>query len=265
MDLDLKDKIIVITGGAGKKGSIGETIVRHIVQEGGIPAIIDRNARGFQMQDEMQHQGIDALFVQTDLSDHESCKRAVEKVVEKYNRIDVLINNVGVNDGAGLDSTYEEFMASLKLNLISYFLITKYALAKLKESKGNIINIGSKVAITGQGKTSGYAAAKGGVLALTREWAVDLLQDGIRVNALVIAESWTPAYDDWLRTLPNPEETKQKIVSKIPFGNRMTTPGEIADTVLFLASGRSSHTTGQFVFVDGGYVHLDRAITHEKN
>ncbi len=265
MDLHLKDKIIVITGGAGKNGSIGETIVKHVVQEGGIPVIIDRNSRGFQMEKEMQDQGVDALFAQADLTDPNACKSAVEKVIEKYDRIDVLINNVGVNDGVGLESSYEDFLASLKLNLISYFLITKYALKKIKESKGNIINIGSKVAITGQGKTSGYAASKGGVLALTREWAIDLLDDGIRVNALIIAESWTPAYDEWLKTLPDPEETKKKIVSKIPLGNRMTTPDEIADTVLFLASAKSSHTTGQLVFVDGGYVHLDRALTHEKN
>src|SRR5690606_35057074 len=130
----------------------------------------------------------------------------IDEIVRKYNRIDVLVNNVGVNDGKGLDSTYEEFMDSLRLNLVSYFLITKYAIPKLKESKGNIVNIGSKVAVTGQGGTSGYAAAKGGVLALTREWAVDLLKFEIRVNALIISESWTPAYDNWLNTLDNPTE-----------------------------------------------------------
>src|SRR5690606_3103026 len=137
-------------------------------------------------------------------TDNEACKKAIEKVVDKYGRIDALINNVGVNDGVGLESTCEEFIASLKLNLISYFLITKYALLSLKRSKGNNLNIRSKVALTGQGGTSGYAAAKGGVLALTREWAIDLIQSEIRVNALVIAECWTPAYDSWLKTLPNP-------------------------------------------------------------
>lgn len=265
MDLNLKGKIIVITGGSGKNGSIGETIVRHIVQEGGIPAIIDRNARGFQLQDQLQKAGVDALFVQTDVVDPEACKRAVDEIIKKYNRIDVLINNVGVNDGKGLDCTYEEFMDSIRLNLASYFLITKYALPKLKESKGSIVNIGSKVAVTGQGGTSGYAAAKGGVLALTREWAVDLLKFKIRVNALVIAESWTPAYDSWLNTQQNPAELKHIITSKIPLENRMTTPEEIANSVLFLASDKSSHTTGQFVYVDGGYVHLDRKLSHDSN
>lgn len=264
MDLNLKNKVVVISGGAGKTGSIGETIVSHIADEGGIPVIIDKNARGFEMQDALKQKGIDAMFVQADVTDDLACKKAIDGAVEKYKRIDVVVNNVGVNDGAGLDSSYEEFMTSLKLNLVSYFLIVKYALPSLKKSKGNIINIGSKVALTGQGGTSGYAAAKGGVLALTREWAVDLVRYGIRVNALIIAESWTPAYDDWLKTLSHPDEVKQKIVSKIPLNHRMTTPDEIADTVLFLASERSSHTTGQFVFVDGGYVHLDRALIKEK-
>jgi L-fucose dehydrogenase len=183
--------------------------------------------------------------------------------VEKYGRIDVLINNVGVNDGAGLDASIEDFMASLQLNLVSFFVMTKYCLPYIKKSKGNILNIGSKVAITGQGGTSGYAASKGGVLGLTREWAVDLIKDGIRVNALIIAESWTPAYDTWIKTLENGEEKLKSIVKKIPLEHRMTTPQEIANACLFTISDRSSHTTGQYITVDGGYVHLDRSLLTE--
>jgi L-fucose dehydrogenase len=176
-----------------------------------------------------------------------------------------VINNVGVNDGAGLDATYEEFMDSLKLNVVSYFLLVKFALPYLKESKGNILNIGSKVALTGQGGTSGYAAAKGGVLGLTREWAVDLIQYGIRSNAIIIAECYTPAYEDWIKTVPDGEAVLKKINKSIPFESRMTTTEEIADTTLFIISDRSSHTTGQFVFVEGGYVHLDRALISDVN
>jgi L-fucose dehydrogenase len=208
---------------------------------------------------------LDSIFVQTDVTNPEQMEAAVQKIVDKYGRIDAVINNVGVNDGAGLDASYEEFMDSLKLNLVSYFLLTKYALPYLKKSKGNILNIGSKVALTGQGGTSGYAAAKGGVLGLTREWAVDLIQYDIRSNAIIIAESFTPAYDDWLKTLPDGEEVLKKINKSIPFEARMTSPEEIADTALFIISDRSSHTTGQFVFVDGGYVHLDRALINDIN
>lgn len=260
MDLNLKNKVVVISGGAGKEGSIGETIVRKLAEEGAIPVILDLSERGAAYAEKLQGQGIDALFLKTNVTKPDQVEQAIEAIVEKYGRINILINHVGGNDGVGLDGSYEEFVASLHLNLISYFLLTKYALPYLKASKGNILNIGSKVALTGQGGTSAYAAAKGGVLALTREWAVDLLPDQIRVNALLISECWTPAYDEWIQTLENGAERLENIRNTIPFGKRMTEPEEIADTVLFVISERSSHTTGQFVFVDGGYRHLDRAL-----
>lgn len=260
MDLALKDKIVVISGAAGIKGSIGETMLRALAHEGAIPAIVDRNDRGHGYVQELQAAGTDALFVKTDVTDPHQIKHAAEEIINKYGRVDALINNVGVNDGVGLDGSYEDFMNSLKLNVVSYFLLTKYLLPELIASKGNILNIGSKVACTGQGGTSGYAAAKGGVLALTREWAVDLISHPVRVNALIVAESWTPAYDNWIKTLDNPNEKLKSIVEKIPLEKRMTKPSEIADTALFLISERASHITGQQIFVDGGYVHLDRAL-----
>lgn len=263
MDLGLKDKVVVISGAAGIKGSIGETILQKLADEGAIPAVIDRNARGFEYVDELQKRGIDAIFCQTDVTNPDEIKTAIETISKKYGRIDAVINNVGVNDGVGLDASYEEFMNSLKLNMVSYFLVVKHALPFLIESKGNILNIGSKVGLTGQGGTSGYAASKGGVLGLTREWAVDLIKHGIRSNAIIIAESWTPAYDAWIKTLENGEEKLKSIVKKIPLENRMTTPEEIANTCLFTISNLSSHTTGQFITVDGGYVHLDRSLLSE--
>ncbi|WP_282080291.1 SDR family oxidoreductase [Aquimarina algiphila] len=263
MDLKLKDKVIVVTGAAGIKGSIGETIVQSLANEGAIPVIVCRNDRGFGYEKELQEKGIDSLFVKTDLSDANQIEAAVKKIGEKYGRIDALINNVGVNDGAGLDASIDDFMYSLKLNMVSFFAMTKFSLPYIKKVKGNILNVGSKVALTGQGGTSGYAASKGGVLGLTREWAVDLIKDGIRSNAIIIAESWTPAYDNWIKTLENGEEKLQSIVKKIPLGNRMTTPEEIADACLFTISEKSSHTTGQFITIDGGYVHLDRSLLTE--
>ncbi|MGQ7946599.1 SDR family oxidoreductase [Flavobacterium sp. WC2509] len=265
MDLYLKGKVVVVSGSAGKEGSIGKTIIDRLADEGAIPVIVDRNSRGFDYTVALQNKGIDSLFVETDVTDPIQIESAVAKIVKKYGRIDVVINNVGVNDGVGLDATYDEFMNSLKLNVVSYFLLVKFALPYLKESKGNIVNIGSKVALTGQGGTSGYAAAKGGVLGLTREWAVDLIPFGIRSNAIMIAECYTPAYDDWLQTLPDGDTVLKKINKSIPLESRMTKTEEIADTVLFIVSDRSSHTTGQFIFVEGGYVHLDRALINDIN
>lgn len=263
MDLGLKGKIVVISGAAGIEGSIGETILQKLANEGAIPAIIDRNARGFGYVEKLQKRGIDAIFCQTNVTKPEEIENAFKAIIEKYQRIDVVINNVGVNDGVGLDASYEDFMWSLKLNMVSYFLVVKHSLPFLKASKGNILNIGSKVGLTGQGGTSGYAASKGGVLGLTREWAVDLIKFGIRSNAIIIAESWTPAYDNWIKTLENGEEKLKSIVKKIPLENRMTMPEEIANQCLFTISKLSSHTTGQFITVDGGYVHLDRSLLSE--
>lgn len=263
MDLDLKDKIVVVTGAAGLKGSIGETIVQALADEGAIPVLVDRNDRGITYAKELQERGIDTVFIKTDLSDPTQIEAAAKAIGEKYGRIDALINNIGINDGAGLEASMEDFMKSLQVNLVSFFAMTKYCLPYIKKAKGNILNIGSKVALTGQGRTSGYAASKGGVLALTREWAVDLINDGIRSNAIIIAESWTPSYDTWIKTLDDGEEKLKSITKKIPLENRMTTPQEIADTCLFTISEKSSHTTGQFITIDGGYVHLDRAMLTE--
>lgn len=263
MDLRLKGKVIVVGGGAGRVGSIGETLVNRLAEEGAIPVILDISERGAHYAEAIRQKGWEALFCKTDLTQPEEVNKAIQVIEKKYGAIDVVINNVGLNDSVGLEATHEQFLDSLKLNLVSYFLVVKYALPLLKKSKGNILNIGSKVALTGQGKTSGYAAAKGGVLGLTREWAVDLLPFDIRSNAIIIAESWTPMYKDWIDSMEDGIQKLKSIVKKIPLENRMTTPAEIADTCLFTISERSSHTTGQFIFIDGGYVHLDRALLND--
>jgi L-fucose dehydrogenase len=259
MDLQLKNKVIVVTGGA--KG-IGEGIVRALAKEGAIPVIVGRNeADNKKIVDSISAEGGECFQVMAELSKPEECKKAVELVRNKYSHIDGLVNNAGVNDGVGLENgDYEKFIASLHKNVVHYYLMAHHLLPDLKKSKGSIVNISSKTAETGQGNTSGYAASNGGRNAMTREWAVELLKYGLRVNAVIVAECYTPLYDKWIKTLPNPEQKLKEITSKIPLGNRMTTSGEIADTVLFLLSERSSHTTGQLIHVDGGYVHLDRAL-----
>lgn len=259
MNLNLKDKVIIVTGGA--KG-IGRGIVHALAREGAIPVIVGRNHKdNLLVQAEVEVIGANALAIEAELSDPTACEKAVKEVMRTFGKIDGLVNNAGQNDGVGLATgSYEGFVASLHKNLIHYYLMAHHALDALKISKGNILNISSKTAETGQGNTSAYAASNGGRNALTREWAVELLPFGIRVNAIIVAEAATPQYDTWIQTLDNPEETLKKITNRIPLGNRMTTAEEIADTAVFLLSERSSHTTGQLVYVDGGYVHLDRAL-----
>ena len=261
MDLNLKNKIIIVSGGA--KG-IGEGIVKLLAAEGAIPVIIGRNeADNLKTVAEVKAAGGSCTQVVAELTKPAECEKAIEQALKEFGKIDGLVNNAGVNDGVGLEhGDYDKFMASLHKNLVHYYLLAHYALPALKISKGSIVNISSKTAETGQGNTSAYAASNGGRNALTREWAVELLKYGIRVNAVIVAESWTPLYEKWISTLPNPEEKLKEITSKIPLGNRMTTTEEIANTVAFLLSERSSHTTGQLVYVDGGYVHLDRALAN---
>lgn len=260
MDLRLTNKVIIVTGGA--KG-IGKAIAIKLAQEGAIPAIIGRKAKDNQLAlDEIRESGGKTFAIEAELTHDKECQKAVEAVRKEFGRIEGLVNNAGVNDGVGLASgNYDGFIASLHKNLIHYYLVAHYALPELMKSKGHIVNISSKLAETGQGSTSGYAASNGGRNALTREWAVELLPHGIRVNAVIVAESYTPLYESWIKSFPDPAKKLKSITDKIPLDKRMTTPEEIANAAVFLLSDVSSHTTGQLFHVDGGYTHLDRSLS----
>lgn len=263
MNFKLKDKVVLVTGGAN---GIGEACCRLFANEKAAVAIVDRNAAaGEKLAKELSAAGYKANFIEADLTRDEDCQRAVEDAAAVFGTVDILINNAGVNDSVNLDQSPDAFMESLRLNLFHVFAVTHYAREYLKANDGAIVNLSSKVSVTGQGGTSGYAAAKGGVNALTREWAVALAPHGVRVNCVVPAECFTPQYENWFNTLPDPAATRAAIEKLVPFGKRMTTKEEIAAMILFLASPASSHTTGQIVFVDGGYTHLDRAFSHEHN
>jgi L-fucose dehydrogenase len=258
MDLFLQDKIVIVTGGAR---GIGAGISRTLAAEGAIAVIVGRDASDNDAAvAAIVAAGGRADSVLAELTRPQDCADAVAHVLRRYDRIDGLVNNAGVNDGVSLASgTYEQFAASLHANLIHYYLMAQHCLPALRQQRGAIVNITSKTAETGQGGTSAYAAANGGRNALTREWAVELLDAGVRVNAVVVAECYTPLYEQWIQRFPDPQAALQRITDRIPLGRRMTTADEIGDTVAFLLSSRSGHTTGQLVHVDGGYVHLDRA------
>ena len=252
MDLHLDRRVFIVTGGAR---GIGRAIVDQLTEEGAMAVIADKNdvvVSGDQPN---------LRVYKADLTSPEACKSITDQVTKEFKRIDGIVNNAGFNDGIGLEKgNPDKFITSLNNNVGHFYSMVHYALPWLKKSNGSIVNIGSKTAVTGQGNTSGYVAAKGAVIALTREWAVELLPWGIRVNAVIPAEVATPLYDTWLKSFPNPDEKLREITKNIPLGSRLTKPEEIAAMVVFLLSNRSSHTTGQWIFVDGGYTHLDRAI-----
>jgi L-fucose dehydrogenase len=260
MDLQLKGKVVIVTGGA--KG-IGAAIVKACAAEGAVPVIVGRDARtGSELRDESERDGAKCGLITTELAVADNCAKAVEQTVKEFGPVYGLVNNAGRNDKVGLENgSPKEYVESLERNLFHYYNMAHYALPYLKQTRGAIVNISSKTALTGQGETSGYASSKGAQLALTREWAAELLPYGIRVNAVIPAEVMTPLYRSWVDTFPNPDEKLKMIISKIPLGKRMTTAEEIAAMTVFLLSPQSSHTTGQQIIVDGGYVHLDRALT----
>lgn len=262
MNLRLGGSVVLVSGGA--KG-IGAACVKSFLAEGATVAFADADERaGCALA-----QGVppDRLrFVSADLASEVDCQRVVTEVIQAFGRLDVLINNAGVNDGVDLDQSPERFRASLQKNLMPAFSLAHFAVEHLKRNQGAIVNVSSKVALTGQGATSGYAAAKGGLNALTREWAAALARDGVRVNAVLPAECDTDQYRRWFASLTDPIGTRRAVEQLVPLGRRLTTPDELAAMIVFLASPVSSHTTGQIILVDGGYTHLDRALTasHQK-
>ncbi len=257
MDLGLRNKVVVVTGGGA---GIGGAISLALAEEGAVPVIFARRSPDKTFLANLRARQPKAAVILADLSRDEDCRRAVDQAHSEFGQIDALVNNAGTNDGVGLDAGPEAFRASLDQNLLHYYTLAHLLLEDLKTSRGAIVNIASKTALTGQGSTSAYVAAKAAQLGLTREWAVALAPHGVRVNAVIPAEVMTPMYRNWLQTFDNPAEEEARISARIPLGNRMTTAEEIAATVAFLLSDRAGHTTGQWLFVDGGYVHLDRAF-----
>ncbi len=259
MDLELENKVVVVTGGS--KG-IGAACVEAFAKEGAIPVIVDRSpSEGKKMIEKLGR----GKVIEAELTSDEACRKAIEEALESFGRIDGVVHNAGGNDVVSLRSGAGEFVESLRRNLVHVYALTHYALDALIEVKGFIVNVSSKVADTGQGGTSGYAASKGAVNALTREWALDLAKFDIRVNAVAPAEVLTPMYQAWVETRDDSKEFLAAICDRIPLGQRMTSAEEIAHTVVFLASQKSGHTTGQIIYPDGGYVHLDRAYRNDKS
>ena len=255
MDLGLQGKRIIVTGGGA---GIGAAISLTLAEEGATPIVIARRPPHGDFMARLWAFA-PAEFIQADLSVDEDCRAAVT-AAQAAGMIYGLVNNAGRNDSLGLETDPKAFRASLDQNLIHYYTLVHLLAEDIKAETGAIVNISSKTAVTGQGHTSAYVAAKAAQLGLTREWAAAFAPFGVRVNAVIPAEVMTPMYANWLQTFPDPQAQLDKITARIPLGHRMTLDREIAAAVVFALSPRSAHTTGQWLYVDGGYTHLDRAL-----
>ena len=257
MNLELTDRVVLISGAAA---GIGAATARAFAAEGARVVLVDRDETAGQA---LAAELSGSLFLHADLTDELASQQVVAETVAAFGRLDVLVNNAGFNDSVSLAAPPADFLTSLRRNLLHVYALTHFARPNLLASKGAIVNVSSKVAVTGQGQTSGYAAAKGAINALTREWALAFAADGVRVNAVVPAECDTAQYQRWVATQSDPAAGRAAVARLIPLEQRLTTPAEIADAIVWLASPRAGHITGQLLFVDGGYTHLDRAASHE--
>ena len=247
----LEGKVAVITGaGAG----IGRASALLFAREGAAVMIADLESEaGEETVAQIRREGGVAASVQVDVSESVDVERMVRTTVESFGRIDVLFNNAGVNFPATVvDITEEAWQRSLDVNLKGVMLGCRHAIPEmLKTGGGSIINTASMLGLVASPRQAPYSAAKGAVVMLTRQVAIDYAQQNIRVNCLCPSEVNTEMNRRFIEQSPNPRAELRRVLARIPL-DRMAEPEEIASAALFLASDDSSYITGVALPVDGG-------------
>jgi NAD(P)-dependent dehydrogenase (short-subunit alcohol dehydrogenase family) len=250
MDI-LQDKVALITGGAS---GIGRASAVLLAGEGAAVSIVDINEEmGQFVVAEIAAVGRRAIFISCDVTKSEDCRQAVENTVAAFGGLDILFNNAGIIRRADVVTTTEaEWDRVMDVNVKSIFLMSKYSIPHIeKRGGGTIINTSSGWGLKGGENAVSYCASKGAVTNMTRAMAIDHGKQNIRVNAVCPGDTDTPMLHDEARQLGRPENEFLAEASSRPLG-RYARPDEIAQAVLFLASGASSHVTGTALVVDGG-------------
>jgi len=246
----LKGKTAIVTGGS--KG-IGAGITEVFCEEGAHCFIVARGREALDAKvDELRKAGGKAEGIICDVGKSDDVRAMTEKVVREAGGIDILMNNAGYHNSKGIEAlSEEEWDSLLDTNLKSVFLCTKFALPALKASKGVVINMSSMVGLVGQPNACAYAATKGGIIAMTKNLAIDLAPYGIRVN--VICPGWiqTPLVEEWFEKQEDPAAARKYIYGQHPIGRIGTSP-EVGKAALFLATKDSAFTTGSVIECDGG-------------
>lgn len=248
--MKLKDKVAIVTGGS--KG-IGWGITKVFAQQGAKIVVVAKNVQaGEQTVAEIHSQGGDAIFVSCDVSQEEQVKEMVQTTIDTYGKIDILVNNAGVGIYKSvLETSIEEWDLCLNVDLKGAFLCSKYTIPHMQSlGKGAIINVSSVHSMATVSGVAPYAAAKGGMTALTRNMAIDYGPD-IRVNTISPGWVLTPLTKGLFESYPDPAAQKD-LVEKRQVMKRLGTPEDIGYSAAFLVSDEASFITGTELFVDGG-------------
>jgi NAD(P)-dependent dehydrogenase (short-subunit alcohol dehydrogenase family) len=247
--MTLKGKVALVTGGAM---GIGAAIAERFVEAGASVALFDVNRKAIRAYAEKLKAKGPVLALEGDVADEAAVQSAVEQTARKFKGLDILVSNAGV-DFSGLVSEMkvEEWNRVFDVNLRGAFLFCKYAIPHLRQRGGAIVIISSVRAFVSYPGGAAYDASKAALVAFTRALALDHGKDGIRVNAICPGYVDTPMTEEWLRTVPDREETLRQVRAIHPLG-RMGTPGDIAEAALFLASDSAAFITGASLVVDGG-------------
>ncbi len=244
----LENKIAIVTGGGG---GIGGAIVRRFSREGAKVAVVDIDTETAKAAvAELTAQGADAMATVADVTNKQSVGEMVQSTLDRWRRIDVLVNVAGGAERKPVvEMTATDWDHVVDMNLKSAFLCSQAALpAMLKQQYGKIVNISSIYGFTGNATRSSYAAAKAGVAAFTKSLALEVIHDGINVNAVAPGRVTTPRVRNRYS-----DEAWAAAVAQVPMG-RAGTPEEIASAVLFLASDENKYITGQTIHVNGAWL-----------
>ncbi|MGH9167755.1 MAG: SDR family NAD(P)-dependent oxidoreductase [Acidimicrobiia bacterium] len=246
----MRKRVAVVTGSSL---GIGRATAEAFARAGAAVALVSRDQdRGETAAKEIEASGAEAVFIPTDVAHEAQVRAMIHGVIDRFGRLDVLVNNAAVYlQGDVVETSAEDWNRILATNLTGAFLCTKYATPAM-DAGGVVINVSSEAGLVGIGRQVAYNVSKGGLIAFTRSCAVDLAARGIRVNCVCPGTTDTPLVEEAVSRAPDPAGARRALEAARPL-NRLGTPSEIASAILYLASDEAAYATGAVLSVDGGY------------
>jgi NAD(P)-dependent dehydrogenase (short-subunit alcohol dehydrogenase family) len=248
----LAGKVALVTGGTQ---GIGEAIVGVFAAEGARVVFCGRRLdAGEKLERRLSQAGLTALYVSADVSKEADVRLLVATVLERFGRLDIVVNNAGITASGPVEHlALETWRSVMEHNVTSMFLVSREAIPALRAAGGgSIINLGSTYGVVGAAGSSAYGASKAAAINFSKTLALEVAADGIRVNALCPGSTTTPMNLEWAAAQPDPDAALRELAARHPLG-RTASPLEQARAALFLASDDASFVTGHALMVDGGY------------